>query len=216
MKRVVVIALCSAVVAAYGAPAQAAGCAPEKLVHVTFVDVTPGRPSTSSAQPVDFYRIGSDRVRTEGAADPANKLHALAVIAEPDIWLVNLYDGTGSHIVDPGPTFDAKAPLFGRLLPGKLTTLEIGCEPAFLAEFAPKPVRQEQIGSTQFDVYRVEEGTDAVELLELPGTKKPSYARYFSGGKLVVAFRYDRYDADLANDPQLFARPPGITFKEAK
>ena len=129
--------------------------------------------------------------------------------------MANLYDRTGKHILDPGPTYFARAPVFGELLPGKLASLELGCEPAFIAEFAPHPIRQEQIGSARYDVYRVKDGTSAVELLELPGSKAPSFARYFSDGKLRIALRYDLYATDLEENPQLFVRPPGITYEEA-
>jgi hypothetical protein len=211
------IALCSAVVVAYAASADAAICAPKQLVHVVVADITSDAPSTSfGAQPRAFYRLGSDRLRIEEAADPGNGIHGLIVISEPNIWMVNLYDRSGKHIVDPGPTFFAKAPVFGELLPGKLASLELGCEPAFIAEFAPNPVRQEQVGSARYDVHRVEDGVNAVEILALPGSKAPSFARRFRNGKLLIALRYDLYVADLAENPQLFVRPPGIKYEETK
>jgi hypothetical protein len=46
-----------------------------------------------------------------------------------------------------------------------------------------------------------------------PCGKNESGAR---GGKLVIALRYDLYDADLMEDPQLFVRPAGITYEDAK
>jgi hypothetical protein len=217
MKRPLLIAVFGAVIVACAAPAHAAICAPKKLVHAVIAEITPDIPSSSfAAQPKEFYRIGSDRLRTEEAADPGNGIHGVIVVSEPDIWMANLYDGSGKHIVDPGPTYFARAPVFGQLLPGKLASLEIGCEPAFIAEFAPNPVRQEQVGSARYDVYRVQDGIDAVELLELPGSKAPSFARYFRNGKLVIALRYDLYAADLAENPQLFVRPAGIKYEEMK
>ena len=216
MKRPLLI-LCGAIMVACAAPADAAICAPKTLVHIVVVDVSPDIPRQSfAAQPRVFYRLGSDRLRIEEAADPDNRIHGLAVIAEPDIWMANLYDASGKHIVDPGPTYFAKAPVFGTVLPGKLASLEIGCEPAFLAEFAPKPVRREQVGSARYDVYRVENAPDVVELLASPGAKTPSLARYFRNGRLRIALRYDLYATDLPEDPRLFLRPPGITYEEAR
>lgn len=87
---------------------------------------------------------------------------------------------------------------------------------AFIAEVAPNPIRQEQLGGARYDVYGGKDGTSAVELLELPGTGKPSFARYFRNGKLLIALRYDVYATDLPDNPQLFVRPPGITYEEAK
>ena len=130
--------------------------------------------------------------------------------------MVNRYDNTGKHIVDAGPTYLARAPVFGTLLPGNLASLELGCEQAFIAEFAPNPIRQEQIAGAHYDVYVVKDGNDAVELLTLPRTKTLSFARYFHNKKLQTALRYDLYATGLAEDPQLFVQPLGITYEEAK
>src|ERR1700738_3470004 len=99
-------------------------------------------------------------MRIEEAVDAVNGIHGVIVVAEPSSWMANLYDGTGKHIVDPGPTFFAIAPVFGTRLPGKLIDLELGCEADFIAANAPKPVRAEQVGGVGFDVYRIEEGPD--------------------------------------------------------
>lgn len=103
---------CVAVLCCAG-PAYAATCAPAKLVHLVTTDVTPGIPAGSfNAQPKSFYRIGSDKMRVDEALDLANGIHGVMVTAEPNIWMANLYDHTGKHVVDPGPTFFAKAPSF--------------------------------------------------------------------------------------------------------
>jgi hypothetical protein len=140
-------------------------------------------------------------------------LTRLVVVSKPVIWMLNLYDRTSEHIVDPGPTCFAKAPVFGTPLPGKLASLELGCESAFIAEFAPDPIRHEQIADARYDVYAVRERANSVELPTLPRTKTPSIARYFRNGELQIALRYDLYVIDLADEPQLFARPSGITYE---
>jgi len=198
------------------APAAAAVCAPEKLVHIVVSNATPGIPAGSfGAQPKVYYRIGSDKLRIEEALDAANGIHGIIVVAEPNIWMANLYDNTGKHIVDPGPTFYARAPVFGAHLSSKLISLEFGCEADFLAANAPKPVRSEQVGSDRFDVYRIEDGANAIELLERPGTNIPSFARYYQQGSLEMVLRYDLYLTGLPNDPGLFVPPPNIHYAEA-
>jgi hypothetical protein len=197
--------------------AGASVCAPAKLVHLVTVDVTPGVPAASfGAQPRVMYRIGSDRVRIEEAPDVPNGIHGIVVMAEPNIWMANLYDRTGKHIVDPGPTFYAKAPIFYGTpgLSSKLTDLEFGCEADFIAANASTPVRSEQIAGSRFDVYRVDGGTDAVEILERSGTSVPSFVRYYQQGKLVEAIRYDLYVTGLPNDPALFVPPAGVQYSE--
>ena len=198
-------------------PADAATCAPAKLVHIAVTNVTPGVSAASfPGQPKNYYRIGSDKLRIEEAVDSANGIHATVVVAEPNIWMANLYDGTGKHIVDPGPTFYAKAPVFGvQGLSGKLIGLEFGCEADFIAANGSKPARSEQVGGAGFDVYRFEDGANAIELLERPGSGIPAYARYYQQGALAMVLRYDLYQTGLANDPSLFVPPPNVHYTEA-
>jgi len=216
MKLRLSYAMVVAILFASAAQAQAATCNPPKLVHITFVDVTPCvDPTSFAAKPKDLYRIGSGKVRIEEAVDTANRIHGLIVTDEPNIWFANLYDHSGKHIVDPGPTFLAKAPVFGAILPGKLIDLEFGCESDFIAVNAPKPVRVELVGGTSYDVYRAEDGSDAVEILSKPGTTTPAFARYFHQGTLQIALRYDLYAAALPDDPALFSPPSDVHFVDA-
>jgi hypothetical protein len=198
-------------------PAAALVCAPPKLVHVVVANVTPGiDPTSFNAQPRVFYRIGSDRLRMEEAVDAVNGIHELIVVSEPNVWMANLYDGKGKHIVDPGPTFLAKAPVFGiEGLSAKFMSLEFGCEADFIAKYAPTPVRSEQVGNERYDVYRVDDGSDAVEILERPGSGIPALARYYQHGNLVVVLRYLLYETGLPNEPELFTPPPNVQYTEA-
>jgi hypothetical protein len=197
--------------------ARASTCAPAQLVHVAITDVTPGIDPTSFAgQPKNFYRIGSDKARIEEALDAANGIHGMIVTAEPNIWMINLYDNTGKHIVDPGPTFFAKLPVIGTDPKGKLIGLEFGCEAAFLAANAPKPARVEQVDGSSYDVYRVEDGSEALEILERTRTNIPAFVRYFNKGSLGAVLRYDVYVTNLPDDPGLFLPPPNVRFTEAK
>jgi hypothetical protein len=198
------------------ASASAATCAPEQLVHIVVANVTPGvDPAAFAAQPKALYRIGSDKLRIEEAVDAARGMHLVAVIAEPNIWIANLSDGTGKHVVDPGPTFLARAPVFvvGDAS-GKLAGLEFGCEADFIAANAPKPVRSEKIGDDTFDVYRVADGADAIEILERPGSAAPAFARYYKKRKLLMVLRYLQYEPGLPSRPELFT-PPKVRYAEA-
>jgi len=212
------IAHCGAFVCC-AAPAYAATCAPPTLVHIITADVTPGiSPGTFAAKPKGLYRIGSDRMRIEETLDTVNGIHGLIVIAEPNIWMANLYDNTGKHIVDPGPTLFARAPIFGMPdVPSKLLNLdlEFGCEAEFLTANAASAVRTEQIGNMRYTVYRVDDNPDAVEILEKAGSSTPAFARYYHQGKLESVIRYDLYTTGLTNSPDLFVPPPGIRYSEA-
>ncbi|HXM07923.1 MAG TPA: hypothetical protein VN936_10680 [Candidatus Acidoferrum sp.] len=202
--------------AAVCAPAAAAICAPAKLVHVEVVPISPAvDPASFGAQPRNFYRLGSSKMRTEEALDAPNGIHGLIVADEPDIWMVNLYDHTGKHIVDPGPTFNVKAPVLGANLPSKLMELEYGCEADYIAANAPTPVRSETLDGVTYDVFRVSAGSDAVEILERPDSGIPTLIRYYHNGTVGFALRYNVYQAGLPDDPSLFAKPSGIQYTEA-
>jgi hypothetical protein len=203
-----------AIVYAVALPAAATPCAPQKLIHIAVANATPGIVAASfAAQPKNFYRIGSDRLRIEEAIDEPNKIHGLIVVSEPNIWMANLYDNSGKHIVDPGPTFNARALIFG--LSGPFTGLEFGCEADFIAANSPKPVRSEQIGGATFDVYRVEDRSDAVEILDRSGTSIPAFVRYYQNGKLTTVLRYDLYETGLPLNAGLFTPPAGVHFTDA-
>jgi hypothetical protein len=192
-------------------------CAPASLVHITVSNVSPGLdPASFAAKPKEYYRIGSDRLRIEEATDTADGIHALIVVAEPNVWLANLYNGTGKHVVDPGPTFVARAPLFGTTLGGKFTGLEFGCENDFIAANGLKVVRSEQIGASVFDVYRIENESDAIEILEHSGSGTPAYARYYHQGQLQIAIQYELYATGLPNDPALFSPPPNVRYTDVR
>jgi hypothetical protein len=197
-------------------PAAATTCAPEKLVHIEVANVTPGLDAASfAAQPKTYYRIGNGKLRIEEGADTVNGIHGIIVVAEPNIWIANLADNTGKHVVDAGPTYFAKAPVFGTALRGKLIGLEFGCETDFIAANAPKPARSEQIGSTTFNVYRIDDGPDAVEIVERSGTSTPAFARYYHQDSLAMVLRYDLYLTGLPDDPSLFSPPPNVRYAKA-
>jgi hypothetical protein len=208
--------LWAALVSLIGGPVQAAQCAPQTLVHIVFRDVTPGiDPASFQAQPKTLYRLGDGKSRSEEADDPPRHLHQLFVVAEPDIWMVNLDDGTGAHIVDPGPTYISHDPaVAGEGVSSRLTELEFGCEAEFIKDNGLRPARVEQIGGQPYDVYRLDADGDAIEILVNRG--KPAYIRYFRAGQLVLVWRYDVYESGLKNDPSLFSPPAGVQYKEQK
>jgi hypothetical protein len=199
-------------------PAAAATCAPDRLVHIVTTEITPGLDSRSfDAQPKSFYREGAKHSRLEEQADDRNQVHGLAVIDEPNIWMANLYDGTGRHIVDPNPVLATKAAVFpdDRISP-KILDLEFGCEAAFVGAHAAKVDRTESVDGTPYLVHRMTEGAEAVEILEKPGDATPAFARYYRAGKLVWALRYDLYEVGAASDPDMFTAPKGIKYVETK
>jgi hypothetical protein len=196
----------------------AATCAPASLVHIVTTETTPGLdPQSFDAKPKSLYREGAKHSRLEEQQDDKNMVHGLAVINEPNIWMANLYDRTGRHIVDPDPAQTTQAQVFpdDRISP-KILDLEFGCEAAYVAANAPRIDRSETIGSVTLDVHRVTDKTEAVEILTKPGAATPSFARYYRSDKLVWAIRYDLYETGAAPDPDMFTAPKGVKYVETQ
>jgi hypothetical protein len=213
MKRILGFApFCVALLCA--SPVYAATCAPQSLVHIVAVNVTPGLPASSlAAKPQGVYRLGANKLRIEEALAP-NGTRSVIVVDEPDVWTANLDDRDGKHVIDSGTALVAEAPVFGFGIPSTLSALEFGCESNFIAANAPTPVGSEQIGDKRFNVYRVAAKSDAVEILEQSGTSTPAFARYYHQGKLVESLQYELYATGLTNNLDLFSRPLGVRYIE--
>ena len=65
------------------------------------------------------------------------------IVNEPDVWMANLADNTARHMVDPGPTFNCRLPMFAfdaEALRTKLGELEFGHELEFFRDNGAKQV----------------------------------------------------------------------------
>jgi hypothetical protein len=59
-----------------------------------------------------MYRTGNGFCRAEELPDPEYGIHGLAIINEPEIWIVNLLSKTAQHYVDPASTFNRRMRMF--------------------------------------------------------------------------------------------------------
>lgn len=199
---------------AWPSPA-AATCAPERMVRiVTRVATPPVEPGSFGAAPKTLYRLGTKYGRVEELPNPATKLHLLIVVNEPDVWMVNQLDRTGRHIVDQGPTFNFRAPIFEKDgMPPILLTLELGCERAFLAANNAKPAGEATFVSRRCELQTVTAADFRVTIC-LGAGKEPMRASIYERGALIFDMEYDSYQDDLAPNLKLFERPSGIAFSE--
>src|SRR5260370_15038215 len=69
-------------------------------------------PGSFSSEAKTCWRAGTKYARVAEAPDARNRIHELVVVSEPDVWIINLFDKSGKHIVDSGPTFEAELPIF--------------------------------------------------------------------------------------------------------
>ena len=197
------------------APAVAETCAPPKLMKIVTRSVGPDiAPGSFRAKPLTLYRQGERFLRSEEAADSERNLHMMVVVAEPDIWFVNRADRTGRHVVDPGPSYIAHAPIVaGQGVPAAFAELEFGCEAGF-ARARGREAGARGVGGREARIHVLQEGDRRLEILLAPDNN-PLEVAYYEGARTVLMIRYDVYETGLPDNPALFRKPEGFTFQDA-
>jgi hypothetical protein len=182
------------------------------LKIVTRLSMPSVDPASFPAQPKTLYRLGTRYGRLEEGANPATGIHSLAVVNEPDVWLVNRVDRTGRHVVDPGPSLNFRAQVFGGDgVPAAVRDLELGCEQAFLDANAARPAGTDSVRGQECALQRVEVGEFRVAICLATATRAPRRITIHQGDRLHLSLDYDSYEV-LPTDLGLFERPAGIVF----
>jgi hypothetical protein len=172
------------------------------------------------AQPKVIYRAGTKYCRMEEAEDSQNKIRGLLIVNEPDAWMINLYDKSARHVVDTGPSFNCKLPIFSQVdstdeAAMLYQNLQFGNELLFFKQFAgagqPGPEEDGKkttqyviaVGSTRFSMFTV----------GAPNERPLAVAR--SVGEKGEVFIYTAYE-EVPFDSKLFAKPDGVKISETK
>lgn len=200
-------------------PPDPARCAPEKLFHAVVRNITPGlAASDKAAQPKEIWRLGAIYLRSQEAVDPVSGDQLLTIIAEPDVWMVNIASRKGRHSTDPGPVLEVKAPVLplgpAGAAPQPLGFLEYGCEPEFVAAFAPAVQRIVPWGASSAEVHTAVAGSDSIVILMDVRRHAPLMVSYVREGRPALVVRYDEWRRDLPPRPQLFEAPRNIQITE--
>ncbi len=179
-------------------------------------------PNRFAAKPKTIFRAGTQFCRTEEQPDPEHGIHGIVVINEPDVWMVNLVTNSAQHIVDPGPTFNCRMPIFADQLANlpdesakQLGSLEFGYELEFFkskgATAQPGPVLQNQ----QTTAYKFHIGDSDVALFTYGTTPERPLAVGLTRGDQHEIFWYSGY-GQVDFDPKLFAKPEHVKIEDAK
>ena len=203
---------------AQGPAAPVPPCAPLRLTRMVVRNISPNlQAAAPAAQPRTLYRKGSTLLRSEESPDPSRNVHAVVVISEPDVWAMNMATRTGQHSVDPGPELNVHAPILpvSADAPPPMMGLEFGCEPEFVAQFAPQPRQVVAWGAERALVHALVRGDHALTLIMRDRSQAPLMVVYARAGKPVFAVRYDEWRADLPDRRGLFEPPQGVRFTEA-
>ncbi len=175
-----------------------------------------------AAQPKRMFRAASRYCRIEENPDLESGVHGLVIINEPDVWMINRLDKTARHIVDPGPTFNCRLPIFvfgedvksaaGFAKP--LAELEFGRELEYFRPRSGAPTPGPVLQGKSTMVYSVQSGKSEL-LLITSGDPAVPVAVVRKNDTTREIFWYGEY-IQLPFDAVLFAKPEGVKIEEAK
>jgi hypothetical protein len=191
---------------------------PKTMMKITTRAIQPEpEPGSFSAQARILWRAGTKYARVAEAPDPQKRIHGLMIITEPDVWMINLYDKSGRHMVDKGPSFDVHVPIFQSPAGAKLELdeLEFGKELDFFKRNSAKFSAGETINQRPTDRYDVTISGGRLILWTDTESKKPIRVSLVKGIQ-TLTIEYVSYEDDLPFNRSLFQPPAGISLQDAK
>ncbi len=174
------------------------------------------QPGSFASKPRTLYIAGTSYSRTEEELDSEQGIHGLVIASEPNVWRINLFDHTGRHIVDPGPTYIVHHRILGQEAPKEFDALEFGKEVAFFRAHQTTPLPARKIDDVRCNASEFKKAPYRIVLYTRSDTHVPWQLEVYKDGKLSFGVRYLSYQTGLAFDPALFRPPTGIRLEEAK
>jgi hypothetical protein len=171
-------------------------------------------PDSFAAKPKTLYIASDSYSRSEEEPDPQQRIHGLIVVNEPDVWMINLFDHTGRHIVDPGPTFIVHHNILGGDAPKEFASLEFGKEKEFMQTHKAIGLASREIDDQRCEASEFRHEMYRIVLYTASDTHIPFQIEIHKDGKLDFAFRYISYQVNLPFDAALFRPPSGIRITE--
>ena len=175
------------------------------------------REGSYAAKPRTFYRGAERFCRVEEAPDPDNDIAGLFIMAEPDVWTVNLATKQGRHMTVAGPR--CRLPIFTLSeikaapdLKQPLLDLEFGREVAFFKKKAGQAQAGPMLQGKPTNLYTVKLG-DMELLLFSSGSPEVPLAVVLKKAAGEYTYAYDSYE-ELPFNAKLFSKPEGVTIRE--
>jgi len=170
-----------------------------------------------AAKPKIYWRASNQYCRVDEEPDTQNGIHGRLIVNEPDAWLVNLADNTAKHVVDLGPTFNCKLPLFAttvELANSKVGQLEFGRELEFFQSNGAKAGDGPKL-SFPANYYVLPVGDTLLTLIERSDIHAPILISLIHGDE-VIKVRYLLWDDQIDFKDELFAKPAVVKIEEIK
>jgi len=163
-----------------------------------------------------MWRAGNGYCRIDEEPDPERQVHLRIIMSEPDSWLVDLASNQAKHMVDPGPTFNCRMPIFAfseELLKGKIGELEYGHELDFFQKNGAMEIEGPKLSAFEAKYFRLDVDGASLMLVERVDKQAPLEIVLLQGEK-VTQIRYLLWDDQAAFNANLFAMPTGVAIEE--
>lgn len=164
-----------------------------------------------------YWRAGNRYCRVDEEPDPEKGIHGRTVINEPDAWLINLADHTAKHILDKGPTFNCRLPIFPidmETAKSKVGELEFGRELDFFQANGAKLTDGPKL-EFKANYYEVTIGDSVLKLVERADIHAPILVGLIRGDEAYWV-RYLLWDDQVPFKADLFAKPTGVKVEETR
>ena len=192
---------------------------PKTMIHLIVKISGTDIPAGSFAEkPKTIWRASNSYCRSDEEPDPEQGLHLRTVMNEPDSWLVDLANNRAKHMVDPGPTFNCRMPMFAfnmEMAKGKIGELEFGHELEFFEKNGAKQVDGPALQSFKASYYKLMIGDMVLMLVERVDIHVPIQITLLQGGKMTNV-RYLLWEDQVPFNVDLFAMPTGVKMEEVK
>ena len=191
--------------------------APNKMIHAIVQMSGTDIPEDSFfRKPKVFWRASNRYCRVDEESDTERGIHGRLVVNEPDAWLVNLADSTAKHVLDKGPTFNCRLPIFAfdqEMAKSKIGELEVGRELVFFQTNGAKKIDGPKL-HFEANYFELQLGDSTLRLVERVDIHAPIMVGLAREGKTYTA-RYLLW-GQVPFKEDLFAQPTGVKIEEAK
>jgi hypothetical protein len=185
------------------------------IVQMSGTDIPDG---SFAAKPKTIWRASNSYCRLDEEPDPPQGLHLRTIMNEPDSWLIDLASNRAKHMVDPGPTFNCRLPIFAfsmEMFKSKVGGLEFGHELEFFKKNAAVLVDGPALESFKANYYRLELDGMVLMLVERGDIHVPILIA-LSQGEKVTKVQYLLWEDQVPFKPDLFSKPTGGNMEEVK
>lgn len=214
---VLVAVLGAMIVLALATNGVCAADTPDKMISIVAqMSGTGIRAKSFAAKPKGMWRAGNGYCRIDEEPDPERQVHLRIIMSEPDSWLVDLASNQAKHMVDRGPAFNCRMPIFAlseAMLKGKIGELEYGHELDFFRKNGAMEIEGPKLSAFETKYFRLDVDGASLMLVERVDKQAPFEIVLLQGEK-VTQIRYLLWDDQAAFKADLFAMPTGVTMEE--